>query len=66
MHQAGKAGFSQETLKELARAQGLEFTEERLQRIAPRVERLMADLGELAQVDLSGVEPAVNFQAKQG
>ena len=65
MHEADKKGFSQATLTELARAQGLEFTEERLQRIAPRVEYFLADFDQLAHVDLSGSEPAVNFQAEQ-
>ena len=64
MREADKKGLSQQTLTELARVQGLEFSEERLQRIAPRVESFLADFEQLAHVDLSKSEPAVNFQAE--
>ncbi len=65
MEQSKRPRLSQDTLRQFAELAGVKFTEARLERIVPRVERYLDDVNRLEEVDLSEVEPAVIFSTKQ-
>jgi len=43
----------------------VKISEDRLERVMPRVERYLQDIDELDEVDISEVEPAIIFPMKQ-
>ncbi len=55
--------LSRAALRGMAEYAGLDFDEARLERILPRLERYLADIGELDQADLATAEPAFISQA---
>lgn len=65
MEQSERPGLSQNTLRRFAELAGVKFSEDRLERIMPRVERYLGDVSRLEEVDVSEAEPAVVFSMKQ-
>ena len=61
MDENGESRLSTEALRQLAQLAGVEFTDARLERVLPRVERYLEEIGRLDNIDLSEVEPAVRF-----
>ena len=65
MEQSEKSRLSQDTLRRFAEFAGVKFSEARLERIVPRVERYLEDVNTLEEVDVSEAEPATIFSMKQ-
>lgn len=65
MEQSERLRLSQNTLRRFAELAGVKFSEDRLERIMPRVERYLGDVSRLEEVDVSEAEPAVVFSMKQ-
>ena len=65
MEQSKTQGLSQEILRRFAEFARVKFSETRLERIFPRVERYLNEVDGLEEVDISEVEPAVIFSMKQ-
>ncbi len=65
MEQNKTQGLSQDTLRRFAKFARVKFSEARLERIVPRVERYLREVNRLEEVDASEVEPAVIFSMKQ-
>ena len=65
MEQNERPGLSQDMLRQFAELARVKFAEARLERIKPRVEDYLENIGRLEEVDVSEVEPAVIFSAKQ-
>ena len=65
MEQSEKSRLSQDILRRFAEFAGVKFSEARLERIVPRVERYLEDVSRLEEVDVSEVEPTVIFSMKK-
>ena len=66
MEQNERPKLSQDTLRRFAELAGVKFSEARLERILPRVERYLGDVSRLEDVDVSEVEPVIIFSMKEG
>ena len=65
MAKSERPELSLDTLRRYAEFARLNFSEDRLERILPRVQRYLNDIDELDEVDVSEVEPAVIFPMKK-
>lgn len=61
MNEKRKSRLSTEALRQFAQLAGVEFTDARLERVLPRVERYLEEVKSLDDVDLNEVEPVVRF-----
>ena len=53
--------ISLDSMRRLADYAGVKLTEERLERTRPRLELYLNDVRRLDEVDITDIEPAVNF-----
>ena len=65
MAKSEKPELSLDTLRRYAEFARLNFSEDRLKQILPRVQRYLNDIDELDEVDVSEAEPAVIFPMKK-
>ena len=57
---------SKETLKAMANLLGLEFSEQRLEKLLPQVQQMVKEMAGLDVLDLNDVEPAIIFRPERG
>lgn len=65
MKQSESPKLSQDILRRYAEFARLKFSEDRLERMLPRVERYLNDIDELDEVDVGEAEPAIIFPMKK-
>lgn len=65
MERSERPKLSYDTLRRYTEFARVKISEDRLERVMPRVERYLQDIDELDEVDISEVEPAIIFPMKQ-